>query len=166
MIAVLIFGSRDVPDRRPVWTVLNGIAAWRADPAEPIVVIEGGCPSGADLYARMWAANAPWSNIHHEPYPPDRRRRDNRRFYERNVRMARRLYELRDQGAETQAWGSVSKPLEASRGSKLMAGILADFGLPYLLTRVYAASSDALQEAGVPDGPTNRAPFIGRIRRR
>jgi hypothetical protein len=38
VIAVLIFGSRDVTDRRPVWTVLNGIAAWRADPAEPIVV--------------------------------------------------------------------------------------------------------------------------------
>jgi hypothetical protein len=87
VIAVLIFGSRNLPERRPVWTVLNGIAAWRADPAEPILVIEGGCPTGADLFAKEWAEGSPWPNIHHKQYPPDRRRTDNRRFYERNVRI-------------------------------------------------------------------------------
>jgi hypothetical protein len=73
VIAVLIFGSRNLPERRPVWTVLNGIAAWRADPAEPILVIEGGCPTGADLFAKEWAEGSPWPNIHHKQYPPDRR---------------------------------------------------------------------------------------------
>jgi hypothetical protein len=166
MIAVLIFGSRDLPHLAPVWTVLNGIAARRAlEEAESVLVIEDGCPAGADLYANQWAESSPWPNIRHEQYPPDRRRTDNRRFFERNVRMARRLAELADQGASIEAWGFVSKPLESSRGSKLMAGILADNGLPYQLVRVVPASSQP-QVAGVPDGPTNRAPFIGRLRRR
>ncbi len=164
MIAILVFGSRDLRERGPVWTVLNGIAAWRADPAEPIVVIEGG-QTGADRHAGEWADNAPWSNVLHERYPSDRRRTDNRRFYERNVRMARRLRELRDQGAWIHGWGFVNKPLEESRGSRMMVGILADAGLPYQLVRVVSASDDVAQ-AGEPDGPTNRAPFIGRIRRR
>jgi hypothetical protein len=165
MIAVLVFGSRDLPERRPVWTVLAGVAVWRAEQTEPLVVIEGGCPTGADRYAKEWAESSPWPNIRHEQYPPDRRRTDNRRFFERNVRMARCLAELADQGASIEAWGFVSKPLESSRGSKLMAGILADNGLPYQLVRVVPASSQP-QVAGVPDGPTNRAPFIGRLRRR
>jgi hypothetical protein len=123
VIAVLVFGSRDLPERRPVWTVLNGVAAWRAEEAEPIVVIEG------------------------------------------TARMAGCLAELADQGASIEAWGFVSKPLESSRGLKLTAGILADNGLPYQLVRVVPASSQP-QVAGVPDGPTNQAPLIGRLRRR
>jgi YspA, cpYpsA-related SLOG family len=166
MIVVLVFGSRDLPERRPVWTVLNGIAAWRADPAKPILVIEGGCPTGADDHAARWAEGAPWPNIRHEQYPPDRRRTDNRRFYERNVRMARRLLELRRQGAQVAAWGFIGKPLGASPGSKMMAGLLGDAGLPYQLVRVVTASGDVAQEVGELDGPTSRAPFIGRIRRR
>jgi hypothetical protein len=166
MIVVLVFGSRDLPERRPVWTVLNGLAAWRAlEEAEAVLVIEGGCPTGADHYATEWAKGAPWPNIQHEQYPPDRRRTANRRYFERKIRMARRLVELRDQGAEIEAWGFVGKPLEHSRGSKLMAGILADMGLPYQIVRVVSASDDVAQ-AGEPDGPTNRTPFIGRVRRR
>src|SRR6266498_2359952 len=83
MIAVLIFGSRDLPHLALVWTVLNGYAAWRADEVETILVIEGGCKTGADYHAAQWAEGAPWRNIKHESYPPDRRRRDNRRFFER-----------------------------------------------------------------------------------
>jgi hypothetical protein len=134
VIAVLVFGSRDLPERRPVWTVLHGVAASRAT---SLLVIEGGCPTGADLYAKQWAEAALWPSVRREQYPPDPRRTDNRRFYERNVAMARRLVELRDQGAEVFAWGFVGKPLEFSRGSKLMAGILEDHGLPYQVTRVY-----------------------------
>jgi hypothetical protein len=59
MIAVLAFGSRGLSELEPVWTVLNGVAAGRADPAEPILVIEGGAP-GADRLAARWADNAPW----------------------------------------------------------------------------------------------------------
>ncbi len=59
LIAVLIFGSRDLPHLAPVWTVLNGIAARRAlEEAESVLVIEGGCPTGADLYANQWAESS------------------------------------------------------------------------------------------------------------
>jgi hypothetical protein len=141
MIAVLIFGSRDLRDHRPVWTVLDGIAARRVEEAEAIIVIEGGCPTGADLYAHWWAGAA-WRNVQHEQYPPDQRRTDNRRFFERNAAMRDRLLELRSEGAEVQAWGFVSKPLESSRGSKMMAGLLGDAGLPYQVVRVVGPASD------------------------
>jgi len=166
MIAVLIFGSRDLPHLAPVWTVLNGYAAWRADEVETILVIEGGCKTGADYHAAQWAEGAPWRNIKHESYPPDRRRRDNRRFFERNCQMRDRLLELRAQGAEVRAWGFVNKPLERSPGSKMMAGLLKDAGLPYQLVHMVSPPAGARPQADEPEWPGNRAPFIGRVRRR
>jgi hypothetical protein len=158
VIAVLVFGSRDLREHGPVWTVLNGIAVWRADPADPIIVIEGGCPTGADLFAKEWADGAPWPFVEHEQFPPDPHRTDNRRYFERNVAMARRLVELRSEAAEVSAWGFIGKPLESSRGSKLMAGILADYGVSYQVTRVYTTGEK-------PDEPSNPGPFIGRKER-
>jgi hypothetical protein len=75
-------------------------------------------------------------SVHHESYPPDPQRTDRRRFLERNAAMRDRLLELRSQGAHVEAWGFLDRPLERSRGSRLMAGMLMSAGLPHQVVQV------------------------------
>jgi hypothetical protein len=44
---VLVTGSRKWPKAEYVWQIL--------DDFNPNVVVQGGCPTGADLFARQWA---------------------------------------------------------------------------------------------------------------
>lgn len=44
---VIVCGGRDYRDQSAVWAALSSI--------NPTVVAQGGCDTGADLYARVWA---------------------------------------------------------------------------------------------------------------
>lgn len=65
---VLVTGSRDWTDRGAVWGALT--IAWR-DAGQPLTVVQGGCPTGADLHAREWAAEHAFAGHELEEHPAD-----------------------------------------------------------------------------------------------
>jgi hypothetical protein len=80
---VIVTGSRDLTDPKPVRDQLDRLlATWGA-----IVVIQGGCPTGADLHARTWAADHAASGVISKTYDADWKRLGLAAGPARNARM-------------------------------------------------------------------------------
>lgn len=69
---VLVTGSRDWPSQYLVVSVLNEIRT-STTPEEPLVIVHGACPTGADHFASAWVeAIHHWDrNLTEEPHPAD-----------------------------------------------------------------------------------------------
>lgn len=65
---VLVTGSRDWPDQAAVWTALT--EAWR-DAGQPLLVVHGACPTGADVMAQAWADEHKVGGVEVERHPAD-----------------------------------------------------------------------------------------------
>jgi hypothetical protein len=50
---VIVTGSRQLADHRPVWDALYRLVAEHGH----LTVVHGGCPNGADRYASLWASD-------------------------------------------------------------------------------------------------------------
>lgn len=103
---VLIFGSRDWTDQFPIWCVLNG---YRSDDL-PMTLVNGR-GRGADAIAWEWAK---LNSVDRDPYPAEWTKLGRAAGPIRNQRMV-------DEGKPEVAWGFVTRPLPASRGSFDMA---------------------------------------------
>jgi hypothetical protein len=68
---VLVTGSRDWDAPRTVHAALDAVAAEQA--GRPVVVVHGGCRTGADAAAAVWARRADRNGWHvtEEPHPAD-----------------------------------------------------------------------------------------------
>ena len=67
-LKVLVCGGRDYKDRDKIWRVLDSLKNQCDLKDEPLHIIEGQCPTGADLYAGQWAAqNLPSAQHHRFP---------------------------------------------------------------------------------------------------
>jgi hypothetical protein len=105
---VIVTGSRYLPDVEPVVTalenILNGLA-----PGQTLIVVTGGCRTGADAYASIWAyrvaRHLEWP-VTEETHPADWSR-GKQAGPERNQRMV-------DLGADL----CLAFPLGASRGTR------------------------------------------------
>lgn len=51
---VIVCGSRDFKNKALVYTLLEGLLSRSIERSEPLVVIEGACPTGADEFANQW----------------------------------------------------------------------------------------------------------------
>ncbi|MEU1043915.1 SLOG family protein [Streptomyces sp. NPDC005897] len=52
---VLVTGSRDWPTPDVVWAALNDVRTETLLAGRDLIVVDGACPTGADLYATEWA---------------------------------------------------------------------------------------------------------------
>lgn len=106
MRRILVTGSRDWTDRAAVWRALWSAA--REGGSEPVTVVHGDCPTGADRYAKEWChevirAGLPCTE---EPHPADWSRHGKAAGPIRNQEMV-------DLGAVV----CLSFPLKGSRGT-------------------------------------------------
>lgn len=63
---VIVSGGRDHPDEHAIYAALDEL--WRLHDGGPFVVVHGACPTGADEYARNWAASR---GAMQEPHPAE-----------------------------------------------------------------------------------------------
>jgi hypothetical protein len=70
---VLVTGSRDWPTPDVVWSALNDTRLEAFAEGQPLVVVHGACPRGADQHAAAWAAVARQitAGVVEEPHPAD-----------------------------------------------------------------------------------------------
>lgn len=68
---VIVTGSRTWTDAAAVRVALT--RTWQ-ELGQPIVVVQGACPTGADAIAREWAAEHAFADIECEDWPADWRR--------------------------------------------------------------------------------------------
>lgn len=61
---VIVCGSRDMPNRGLVWAVLDKLR-------RPVVIVHGGCKSGADEHARSWCYAMRNEAVTEEAHPAD-----------------------------------------------------------------------------------------------
>lgn len=54
---ILVTGSRDWTDHVRIRLALNEVLRGRGDQAQPVVLVHGACPRGADQQADDWAAD-------------------------------------------------------------------------------------------------------------
>jgi hypothetical protein len=66
---VLVTGSRSWQDQEAVWSALDALACR----GEPVTVVHGDCPQGADALASAWvtARRGEGWPVHEEPHPAD-----------------------------------------------------------------------------------------------
>jgi hypothetical protein len=76
-MVVLVCGGRDYRDRNLVWRVLDSLLFDD--------LVHGGCPTGADFFADMWARNRGHKKV--KAYPADWDRHGNRAGPIRNAFM-------------------------------------------------------------------------------
>lgn len=55
---VIVTGSRDWPDDIAVWSALFSSFKESEEKGEPLHVVHGGCPTGADAFAADWCRRA------------------------------------------------------------------------------------------------------------
>jgi hypothetical protein len=67
-LRVLVCGGRDFRDRNTVYAALNATMPAGAD---PIVVIHGACPTGADSIADEWVAYCGVNGVRAQRFPAD-----------------------------------------------------------------------------------------------
>jgi SLOG family YspA-like protein len=79
---VIITGSREWPDKKKVWRVLDALLALRPG----LVLIHGDCLTGADAQADAWAHAR---GLYPERHPADWRTKGKRAGPIRNAKMAR-----------------------------------------------------------------------------
>lgn len=88
---VLVTGSRDWPYPEVIWTELDKVMNQliQRDPFEQLVVIEGACPKGADLFAYQWVDRARQAGhpVISERYPADWTRHGKAAGFLRNQQM-------------------------------------------------------------------------------
>lgn len=85
---ILVTGSRHWHDRSTVATALD--EACSAVIGRPVVIVHGGCPTGADAQAAAWAASAAVTcPVTAEPYPADWHRHGRAAGPIRNAAMVR-----------------------------------------------------------------------------
>lgn len=82
---VLVTGSRAWTDEAAVRTALT--RAWR-EAGQPLVVVHGACPTGADRIASEWAREHEPAGIVEEPWPAKWRLYGRRAGPQRNADMA------------------------------------------------------------------------------
>lgn len=88
---ILVTGSRDWPDDRSVEHALNNVIiemlAERG--SEPVTIVHGGCPTGADAHAARWAHEMIERGrpVTVERHPADWDRYGRRAGFERNAEM-------------------------------------------------------------------------------
>lgn len=117
---VLVCGSRTLTDARPIQVLLEGCLheAWALN--ERLIVIEGGCPSGADFYAADWADAC---DLAHVQFRADWDKHGRAAGPIRNQRML-------TEGQPDVVWAFVDKPLAESRGTANMVGLARAQGVP------------------------------------
>lgn len=104
---VLVTGSRSPAlPRSSVHVALT--AAWR-EAGRPITVVQGDCPTGADAYAREWAADHAVHGIELEHWPADWARWGRRAGPARNASMV---------SSEPRIWRALAWPLGESPGTR------------------------------------------------
>jgi hypothetical protein len=125
---VLVCGSRTYTDTRSVWILLDGLfldhsVGYMVAHVEPFVLIEGGA-AGADRAACRWVTDSPLHGpyVVHEQYAADWERYGRRAGYLRNAEMLR-------VGEPELVVGFVDKPLEESRGTKMMLDLAKAAGV-------------------------------------
>lgn len=123
MRRVLITGSRDWPNRNTVWRAL-GDQLLHPGAADGLTVINGMCPTGADLHAHEWYLTHASKWVHEDPHPADWERPcDSNCYHKPRTKNGRpycpmaghlRNQEMVDTGADV----CLAFPLEDSRGTK------------------------------------------------
>lgn len=81
---VIVTGSREWQDEAAVRTALT--RSWR-EAGQPLVVIHGACPTGADRIASEWAREHEYAGITEEPWPAKWKLYGRRAGPQRNAEM-------------------------------------------------------------------------------
>lgn len=67
---VIVCGCRDWTDRDAVWEALDHV--WSNIPyTEPLTIVHGACPSGADQFAAMWVEHLGLARLRAEAHPAE-----------------------------------------------------------------------------------------------
>jgi hypothetical protein len=101
---VIVTGSRALRSPAPVFTALT--ALWR-EAGQPIRVVHGACPTGADAFAEQWAVEHALFGIEVERWPADWRSYGRSAGPRRNLAMVK-----------AGAWRTLAFPLGASHGTR------------------------------------------------
>jgi hypothetical protein len=119
---VLVCGSRTFSDGVAISTVLDGISTLKGG---RLTVIHGAA-KGADQIAGMWADARGRTQT---PFAADWVRYGKRAGYLRNQQML-------DEGHPDVVWAFVDKPLESSKGTKMMVDIARTAGVQCYVVQV------------------------------
>ncbi len=82
---ILITGARDWTDDGTVEAALERAVTEAG--SKPVVVVHGGCPSGADALANRWAVNHDYLGVDVEAYPADWIKHGKAAGFRRNAQM-------------------------------------------------------------------------------
>lgn len=79
---LIVTGGRDFRDAAKIYAALDALLSWA--PKDALVIVQGGCKTGADCFAREWAVSR---EVDFETYPAKWRKEGDRAGPLRNQRM-------------------------------------------------------------------------------
>lgn len=106
---VIITGGRDLTDRAPIWAFLDEQLEIAQRHLSWLVVYEGGCETGGDLFAREWAERKMLEgvSVFLKSFPPDIGKHGSPAAYHiRNREMVSAAVERRDKHESTVTAGA------------------------------------------------------------